>query len=144
MKSVMSIVPRYQETDQMGVIHHSVYPIWYEMGRVKFCDDMGMSFKSIEAQGVGLAMVEMTSQFKKPSFFGELYTQYTYLTECSRVKMTFRYELYNSNEELVHIGHTTLAWLGAGFRPQNIMKNHPDIYRLFARVVESGEANEKH
>ncbi len=142
MKSVMTIIPRYQETDQMGVIHHSVYPIWYEMGRVKFCDDLGMSFKSIEAQGVGLAMVDMNSQFKKPSFFGETYTQYTYLTECSRVKLMFRYELYNEQHELVHIGHTTLAWLGTGFRPQNIMRHHPDIYQLFSKATETGENDE--
>lgn len=142
MKSVMTIVPRYQETDQMGVIHHSVYPIWYEMGRVKFCDDLGMPFKQIEDQGVGLAMVELTAHYKKPSFFGQQYTQYTYLTECSRVKMTFRYELYNATGELVHIGQTVLAWLGSGFKPQNISRHHPELYQLFVKAIEGEESHE--
>lgn len=142
MKSVMTIIPRYQETDQMGVIHHSVYPIWYEMGRVKFCDDLGMPFKTIESMGVGLAMVSLTAEFKKPSFFGETYTQHTILTECSRVKLTFRYELYNREGELVHIGHTVLAWLGSGFRPQNIARHHPDLYQLFSKAADTGDQHE--
>ncbi len=25
------IVPRYAETDKAGVIHHSVYPVWFEI-----------------------------------------------------------------------------------------------------------------
>ncbi|MCR3906777.1 MAG: acyl-CoA thioesterase [Tenericutes bacterium] len=136
MKSVLTIEPRYQETDQMGVIHHSVYPIWYEMGRVKFCDDIGIPFPKIEEQNISLAMVEMKSIFKKPSKFGETYTQRTLLIEFSGVQMEFRYELYDKNNELIHIGETRLVWLNNQFRPMNIEKTNPDMYKLFTKNIE--------
>ena len=28
---------RYAETDQMGVVYHSNYIVWFEVGRVEFC-----------------------------------------------------------------------------------------------------------
>ena len=50
MKHATIIHPRYQETDQMGIIHHSVYPVWYELGRVEFCNAIGVPFHEIEAR----------------------------------------------------------------------------------------------
>ena len=31
------VTARYAETDQMGVIHHSVYAVWYELARTDLC-----------------------------------------------------------------------------------------------------------
>jgi acyl-CoA thioester hydrolase len=136
MKSVLTIEPRYQETDQMGVIHHSVYPIWYEMGRVKFCDDIGIPFSKIEDQNIRLAMVEMKSTFRKPSKFGETLTQRTLLIALSGVQMNFRYELFNKDNELIHIGETRLVWLNEQFKPTNIEKSNPEIFKMFNKNVE--------
>ena len=55
MRIKTKIIPRYQETDQMGVIHHSVYPVWYECGRTDFCKPSGCRFtKSRSAAFPGL------------------------------------------------------------------------------------------
>lgn len=139
MKSWEWIHPRYAETDQMGVIHHAVYPIWYELGRVKFCFDAGMPFSQITDRGILLAMVEMNSTFKKPARFGEVYKLATYLKKITSIKMIFGYDLYNEQDELVHCGSTTLAWLDTNLKPLNIQKAHPDIHALFAKLVETSE-----
>ena len=39
-----SVIVRYAETDQMGIVHHSVYPIWYEVARTDFCKKAGLSY----------------------------------------------------------------------------------------------------
>lgn len=131
MKSEITIEPRYAETDQMGIIHHSVYPVWYEMARVKFCSDIGLPFHEIESRGVGLAMIHMGLNYLKPSRFGESVKVVTSLVEFSKIRMTFKYDVYNSHDELINQGETKLVWLDQNLKPVNIYKSHPDIYHLF-------------
>lgn len=136
MKSEIIIEPRYAETDQMGIIHHSVYPVWYEMARVKFCKDIGLPFHDIEKKGVGLAMVHMELNYIKPSRFGESVKIVTSLIEFSKVRMTFQYDVYNGLNELINQGITKLVWLGENLKPINIYKSHLDIYSLFLAQLE--------
>ncbi|MBU1093217.1 MAG: acyl-CoA thioesterase [Firmicutes bacterium] len=136
MKSEIIIEPRYAETDQMGIIHHSVYPVWYEMARVKFCFDIGLPFQHIEQRGVGLVMVHMALTYLKPARFGEFVRIETRLTEFSKVRMTFKYEVYNDANEMINQGETKLVWLGKDLKPLNIYKDHADIYELFKKQLE--------
>ena len=133
MKSVCKIKPRYQETDKMGIIHHSVYAVWYELGRVQFCDDIGLPFHEIEARGIYQALIELKVQFKKPTKFGETLTLYTYIKSMTKVKLVFGYELFNENQELVNTGETLLAWLNQDLKPLNLEKHQPDIYALLKK-----------
>ena len=48
----INIVPRYAETDKGGVVHHSVYPVWFEMGRTELLRANGVAYKDLEAAGV--------------------------------------------------------------------------------------------
>ncbi|TVP94140.1 MAG: acyl-CoA thioesterase [Acholeplasmatales bacterium] len=130
------IVPRYQETDQMGVIHHSNYPIWYEEGRVRFCDAIGLPFDKIEQLGLRQAMIEMSSRFVQPAYFNQPLTLHTYLTEVGKVRLTFEYALYNDEDVCIHVGSTRLAWLDADLKPLNLAKAHPDLYTMLHEQVE--------
>lgn len=136
MKSEIKIDPRYAETDQMGIIHHSVYPVWYEMARVKFCKDIGLPFHEIEQRGVGLAMVHMELNYIKPSRFGESIKVVTSLIEFTKVRMTFKYDVYNGLDELINQGITKLVWLDKNLKPVNIYKAQHDIYCLFLEQLE--------
>lgn len=135
MISSIMIEPRYQETDQMGIIHHSVYPIWYEMARVKYCSDIGLPFHVIEEKGVRLAMFNMKCNYLKPTLFGQIYHMETRLMKLSKVRLFFEYKLFDKNNELVHVGETELIWLNHDLKPTNIEKSHPDIYERFLSEV---------
>jgi len=135
MKVVSIIKPRYQETDQMGVIHHSVYPVWYEVGRVDYLEQMGMPYQDINEMGFHMAIIEMGSVFKKPAFFGTEVFVHTSLVEMSRIKMRLNYEMYNSNDELIHEGFTVLVWLNKDLKPVNIQKENPKLYQLFSEQL---------
>ena len=39
---------RYAETDQMGVVYHANYFIWFEVGRVELLRQMGFSYREME------------------------------------------------------------------------------------------------
>ncbi len=131
MTHIMTIHPRYQETDQMGIIHHSVYPIWYEMGRVEFCDVLGLPFHKIEELGLRLAILSVHSEFIKSARFGEVYQLITEITELSKVRMMFTYTIYNADKELIHQGYTEVVWLNQALRPVNLQKLYPEVYQIF-------------
>jgi len=43
----ITITPRYAETDQGGVVHHSVYPVWFEMGRTELLRANSLAYKAV-------------------------------------------------------------------------------------------------
>lgn len=135
MKTITEIVPRYAETDQMGIIHHSVYPVWFEQGRTDFCRDIGYPFHEIEKLGVSLALVELHVEYKAPARYGDVLTLYTYVINMTQVKIEFGYELYHG-EKLLTKGRTLLAWLGKDMKPISILKKHPDIYQAISATID--------
>jgi len=135
MIAKLTIEPRYQETDQMGIIHHSVYPIWYEMGRVQFCEAIGIPFHVIEEKGIRLAMYNMSCRYIKPTVFGQKYTLEVRLIQLSKVRLVFQYQLFDHQYTMVHEGQTELIWLNHDLKPTNVYKTHPDIYERFLAEV---------
>lgn len=135
MKSTKTIEPRFQETDQMGIIHHSVYPIWYEIGRLKFCQDMGMPYPEIVKHHVNMALVNLNVDYIKPVKLEDVITLETRLIEMSKVKMVFSYEIFDQDNILLNRGTTKLAWLDENLKPLNLQKNVPHIYAHFSKSV---------
>ena len=63
---------RYSETDQMGVVYHGNYIPYFEIGRVEWLRDKGISYKSLEENGIALPIVSMTLNYKKPARYDDL------------------------------------------------------------------------
>ena len=101
---------RYCECDPMGVVHHTVYPIWFEMGRTELLRMTGVSYRELEAQGILLAVVRLEVRYRQPARYDELLQLETTLTSVGRVKVEHDYRLLRGNELLV-TGSTTLACL---------------------------------
>jgi len=55
--SETEIIVRYAETDRMGIVHHSNYPIWFEAARTDFIKNLGMSYSKIEERGFMLPLI---------------------------------------------------------------------------------------
>ena len=47
-----SLVVRYAETDQMGVVYHANYLIWFELGRTAFTKSIGLDYLEMEEAGI--------------------------------------------------------------------------------------------
>ena len=67
MQAETKIITRYSETDQMGIVHHSNYAVWFEAGRTDFFKKVGFSYKEIEGRGILLPLYEMNCKFKSPA-----------------------------------------------------------------------------
>ena len=58
---------RYAETDQMGVVYHANYLVWFEVGRVEFIRQMGLDYREMEREdGALIAVIEVRARYKAP------------------------------------------------------------------------------
>ena len=92
---------RYSETDQMSVVYHGNYIPYFEMGRVEWLRNKGISYKSLELSGIALPIISMTINYKKPARYDDLLTVITKFKSQSAVKIEFDCEIRNENEELL-------------------------------------------
>ena len=111
-----SVKVRYAETDQMGVVHHSIYPQYLEISRLNWLDTLGISYKSMEEEGIMLPVFELNLKYHKPVTFDEKIRIETRLREEPNVKIIFDYSLYNEQGNLVTTGYTVLVFMDAKTR----------------------------
>ncbi|WP_337845108.1 thioesterase family protein [Thermus sp.] len=93
MESLTRIKVRYAETDQMGVVHHSVYAVYLEAARVDFLEGVGLPYHEVEAKGVFFPVVELSLTFRAPARFGEEVLVRTRLAELSSRALRFAYRV---------------------------------------------------
>ena len=123
------IVVRYAETDQMGVVHHSVYPIWYEVARTEFARKYIIPYSEAEKIGIMMPVAELTSKYYKSAYYEDELTIITEVEKITPVRIKFRYKVYNQKNELLNIGTTMHAWTGKDLKILNIKKEYPKIYQ---------------
>lgn len=102
---------RYAETDQMGVVHHGNYAEYLEIARLDWLDRLGVSYKSLEKEGVMLPVYELNTKFIKPAYFDDVLRIETQLKELPRVKIEFSYEVFNQHDELITTAYTILVFM---------------------------------
>ncbi|AMA49588.1 MULTISPECIES: acyl-CoA thioesterase [Flavobacterium] len=104
---------RYAETDQMGVVYHGNYAQYFEMGRVEWLRNLGVSYKWMEENGVFLPLVSLSMNYKKPAHYDDLLTIRTIFKSQSSVKLEFDYEIYNESQELLTTANSILVFVDA-------------------------------
>ncbi|SFJ50212.1 acyl-CoA thioesterase [Myroides guanonis] len=107
---------RYSETDQMGVVYHGNYAQYFEMGRVEWLRNLGISYKKLEEEGVMLPVVSLSIEYKKPALYDELLKLRTMFRKCSGVRIEFEYELLNEQGELLTTATSVLVFMNASTR----------------------------
>src|SRR5690606_23005683 len=92
-------------------VYYGNYATYYEIGRVEMLRSLGTSYKSLEARGIMMPVLEMQNRFIKPARYDEELLIRVYLKEKPAVKIAFEYELFNEAGELINTGSTTLAFI---------------------------------
>ena len=108
---VYQVRVRYAETDKMGVVYHGNYAQYFEMGRVEWLRNLGVSYKWMEENGVMLPVVSLTMNYKKPARYDDLLTVKTILKSQTSVKIEFDYEIFNEANELLTTGYSMLVFV---------------------------------
>jgi acyl-CoA thioester hydrolase len=99
---------RYVECDPMGVVHHTVYPVWFEMARTELLRSKGGSYRAMEEAGLLLAVVRLEARYRAPARYDDLVTVRCDLLASGPVKIEHRYRVIRDGTLLVE-GSTTLA-----------------------------------
>lgn len=97
---------RYAETDQMGVVYHSNYFIWFEVGRAELFREVGIPYTTFEEQDLGLAVVEASCRYRSPALYDDYIIIETKLESFSSRKVTFKYQVLR-DKTLLAEGKTT-------------------------------------
>ena len=98
---------RYAETDAMGVVYHTNYLIWFEVGRGEYMRQKGGDYVHFEAQGFYLPVSEAHARFIAPARYGDLVTIRTWVEELRSRSMTLAYEVVmQETGQVLVTGHT--------------------------------------
>ena len=112
MRHVSEFRVRYAETDQMGVVYHSNYLIWCEVGRTDLIRALGSSYAEVERDGVALAVVEAHLRYLRPARYDEIVRVTTIVAEVRSRVARFEYEITNEDGSLLVTAYTTLVAMG--------------------------------
>lgn len=94
--SALELRVRYAETDKMGVVYHSHYLIWCELGRTDHIRKSGMTYREMEEAGVMLAVAEANVRYRAPACYDDIVRVETTLTDVSSRTVTFEYVISNA------------------------------------------------
>lgn len=110
---------RYAETDQMGVVYHTNYLIWCEMGRTDFIRRRGTSYADIERSGTLLAVSEVTARFLGAARYEEVVRVATTLSGIQSRSIVFDYLITNAGTGARLVtARTTLISVDRSGRPK--------------------------
>lgn len=135
MRSQTTIVARYAETDQMGIVHHSVYPIWYEVARTDWIKLLGITYSEMEAMGVMLPLAGLECQYLIPAKYEDVLTVQAYVQKLTPFQIVFGYEVYRDGvltaKGSTHHGFTDLA-----LKPIPLKRVQPALFERITQYVE--------
>ena len=123
---------RYAETDQMGVVYHTNYLVWCEIGRTELIRELtGVSYAKLEEEGVLLAVAELSIRYHGAARYDNMIRVRTSLTDARSRSVTFEYLISNAETaERLATARTVLVSLGENGRPV-VMPEH--LRRRLAR-----------
>jgi acyl-CoA thioester hydrolase len=110
-QSTTKVRVRYAETDQMGYCYYGNYAQYYEVARVEALRSLGISYKNLEAQGYLLPVSDFSIKYILPAFYDEELSVKCVINELTNFKIKFKYEIHNTNGDLLNFGSTTLVFV---------------------------------
>ena len=101
---------RYEETDRMGVVYHTNYLVYFEVGRTEFLRNYGCRYFDLEAEGFVLAVVDCAAKIHQSAEYDDEIRVEVTLGEIRKTRLTIHYRLF-VGETMVVSGFTTHAVL---------------------------------
>ena len=124
---------RYAETDQMGVVYHGNYFVWFEVGRVELMRSLGFEYKLMEIEDdCHIVVVEANCRYLKPAKYDDVLRVRTRIAETMNRMIRYSYELIRDvDNQLLATGNTMHVICGSNGRPKRL----PQKYReRFAEI----------
>jgi acyl-CoA thioester hydrolase len=75
----------------MGVVHHTHYLTWFELGRTELMRERGRSYESMEREGTFMPVTEAECRYLHPARYDEEIEVETCVAAASRIRVEFSY-----------------------------------------------------
>ena len=116
-RHTIDIEVRYAETDQMGVVHHANYLVWFELARTGLCSLSGHRYADIETRGFLLMVTGADLRYLRGARYGDTVAVTAWIDAMRSRSLRFGYEVRRGDpegsEELLATGTTTHLWVEA-------------------------------
>ena len=129
---------RYPDVDAMGIVHHAVYPVWYEIARMDYFAKAGFSYTEMHAQGINPPLVDLHLQFKATVGYPGEVTVKTRCLAFGSKKIKLGYEIWNGEGKLVNTCESFHIWTGPDNRSIPLNQVMPEVYERL-RSAAGGE-----
>lgn len=130
VQSLSLIAVRYAETDQMGVVHHSHYPVYFEQGRTDFFVEHLEHYQRFEEQGLYAPVLSLQFEILGRASYGDTLHLTTRPDWLRGVRIQMTYSIAQADGRLVARGSSLHALVNAQLRPV-----HPRSFAaLYARL----------
>ena len=132
---------RYAETDQMGVVYHSNFIVWFEVGRVEMMRQLGFTYREMEQQeGNHLAVADVRCRYKSPAHYDDLVLIRTRLLNVRDSLLHFGYEILRDGDELLLAeGESVHLVLDRDFKRARLSQRYlPAFLKAAGKAVVSG------
>ena len=134
-KSIVNV--RYAETDKMGIVHHSVYPIWYELARTDLSKLTGFHYSKMEKEGIMTPLVELNCKYYSPAYYDDELIVTATVSKLTPARLVFYYEVFRKNfEKPINTGYTVHAIVNKEMKPINTKKLFPEIYEAMEKMAQ--------
>lgn len=121
---------RYAETDQMGVVYHANYLIWFEVGRVEFIRQLGLDYKSMEREeGCGIAVIDVRVRYRLPARYDDELIVRTQLEAARGAVIRFGYKIVRASDGvLLCEGETVHVVVGTDMKKRALPQKYAERF----------------
>ena len=143
MISKSKVTVRYAETDKMGIVHHSVYPIWYELARTDLSKQAGFPYSKMEEVGLMTPLIELNCKYYSSATYDDDLIVTARVSKLTHARVVFYYEVFKENnmDKPINTGYTVHAIVNKDMRPINTKKLFPEIYNTMEKMLEIDKNN---
>jgi acyl-CoA thioester hydrolase len=118
---------RYSETDKMGVVYHTHYLVWFEVGRTEYLRAQGSTYRELEARDLFMPVLESYCRYRRPARYDDRVRVETRCRRVERARLRFDYLVTREDDaELLAEGYTVHVATDASGTPRRLP---PEIVR---------------
>jgi len=100
----------------MGFLFHAHYANYYEVGRTESIRQLGLTYRSIEEEGILMPVTDLSIKFLLPAHYDELITIHSTIAQMPEVRMIIQGEMINEQGQVINRSEVKLTFLNASTR----------------------------
>ncbi|MFA7503004.1 MAG: thioesterase family protein [Anaerovoracaceae bacterium] len=133
-----SLRVRYKETDQMGVVYHSNYFVWFDIARTELIRSVNISFQDMEDSGLLMPVIDVNCQYRVPAKCDDVLLIKVKISRYTNLRMNFVYEVIReADNQLLATGETKHVFIDRNFKPRRLDKEIPEYHGKMLQLFNS-------